>query len=65
MGGRDIATPSEISVLRGEKANVVTGIVWPFLPISEISCLEENEVVVLYDFFLSPKLDVKNFDVKI
>lgn len=51
--------------MRGEKANVVTGIVWPFLPISEISCLEENEVVVLYDFFLSPKLDVKNFDVKI
>lgn len=36
MGGRDIATLTEISALSGEKTDIVTGLNKPVLPVSEL-----------------------------
>ncbi len=49
LGGRDIATLTEISALGGEKTDISTGLDKPVLPVSELSQLKENEVVVLDD----------------
>ncbi len=49
MGGRDIATLSEISALSGDKTDIATGLDKPVLPVSELNQLKEDEVVVLDD----------------
>ncbi len=49
MGGRDIATLSEISALGGEKTDISTGLDKPVLSVCELSQLKKDEVVVLDD----------------